>query len=76
MYFTDGSPMVNPHSALVPSTTNSLYSENGHHDNVHVVQLTSQQQDSTNEVGNVDNLITLSPSDSITYEHSCEYTNK
>lgn len=66
--------MVNSHCALVPSTTNSLYSETSHHDNIHVVQLAMHmsQDGSTNESNMVDNLVTLSPSDSVAHEHSCK----
>lgn len=67
--------MVNSHCTLVPSTTNSLYSESSHHDNVHVVQQASHpvQDTSSNEGGFVENLVTLSPSESIVHEHSCKY---
>nr|KAF7425103.1 hypothetical protein H0235_007541 [Vespula pensylvanica] len=77
-YFTDGSPMVNSHCALVPSTTNSLYSETSHHDNIHVVQLAMHmsQDGSTNESNMVDNLVTLSPSDSVAHEHSFKNSNE
>ncbi|XP_047350079.1 bone morphogenetic protein receptor type-2 isoform X1 [Vespa velutina] len=77
-YFTDGSPMVNSHCALVPSTTNSLYSETSHHDNVHVVQLAMHmsQDGPTNESNMVDNLVTLSPSDSVAHEHSFKNSNE
>lgn len=77
-YFTDGSPMVNSHCALVPSTTNSLYSESSHHDNIHVVQLAMHmiQDGSTNESSMVDNLVTLSPSDSVVHEHSFKNSNE
>lgn len=75
MHFTDGSPMVNSHCTLVPSTTNSLYSESSYHDNVHVTQLAlhTVQDSSSNEGGIVENLVTLSPSESIVHEHSCKY---
>lgn len=75
IHFTDGSPMVNSHCTLVPSTTNSLYSESSHHDNIHVTQFISQaaQDNSSNEGGVVENLVTLSSSESIIHEHSCKY---
>lgn len=78
IHFTDGSPMVNSHCTLVPSTTNSLYSESSHHDNIHAIQLISQaaQDSSSNEGGVVENLVTLSPSESIIHEHSCKYFTK
>ncbi|KAI4504255.1 hypothetical protein M0802_000726 [Mischocyttarus mexicanus] len=77
-YFTDGSPMVNSHCVLVPSTTNSLYSETSHHDNIHVVQLAMHvsHDGSTNESNMVDNLVTLSPSDSVAHEHSFKNSNE
>lgn len=67
--------MVNSHCTLVPSTTNSLYSETSHHDNVHVAQLALHmvQDISSSEGGIVENLVTLSPSESIVHEHSCKY---
>ncbi|XP_015610272.1 bone morphogenetic protein receptor type-2 [Cephus cinctus] len=77
MYFTDGSPMVNPHCALVPSTTNSLYSEAQHHDNVHVVQLALHiMQDIPSADATVDNLVTLSPTVSVPHEHSFKNSNE
>lgn len=70
MYFTDGSPMMNSHCGLVPSTTNSLYSDapqhdaaHHHHHHHHVVQMES------NDV-TVDNLVTLSPAENSSQEHS------
>lgn len=73
MYFTDGSPMMNSHCGLVPSTTNSLYNETRHPNLVHTAQLTHHTFQDDNE--NIDvNLVTLSPIDNITYEH-CEYTS-
>ncbi|XP_076636027.1 kinase protein wishful thinking [Colletes latitarsis] len=78
MHFTDGSPMVNSHCTLVPSTTNSLYSEISHHDNAHVAHLSLHmvQDNSSNEGGIVENLITLSPSESIVHEHSFKNSNE
>ena len=55
--------MVNSHCGLVPSTTNSLYSDVPHHDS-HIVQMNDG-----NDVL-VDNLVTLSPAESSTHEHS------
>lgn len=73
MHFTDGSPMVNSHCTLVPSTTNSLYSESSHHDNVHVhLALNMVQDSSANDSAITENLVTLSPSDSVVHEHSCK----
>lgn len=67
--------MVNSHCTLVPSTTNSLYSETSHHDNVHVGHLSLHMvQDNTSNDGIVENLVTLSPSESIVHEHSCKYS--
>lgn len=63
MHFADGSPMMNSH--CVPSTTNSL-----HNENAHVGQLTYQQDASRHEFV-IENLVSLSPSDSA-HEHSCE----
>ncbi|KAG5326756.1 BMPR2 protein, partial [Acromyrmex heyeri] len=78
MHFTDGSPMVNSHCTLVPSTTNSLYSESSHHDNVHVVQLALNmvQDSNTNDSAIAENLVTLSPSDSVAHEHSFKNSNE
>ncbi|EGI69732.1 Bone morphogenetic protein receptor type-2 [Acromyrmex echinatior] len=78
MHFTDGSPMVNSHCTLVPSTTNSLYSESSHHDNVHVVQLALNmvQDSNTNDNAIAENLVTLSPSDSVAHEHSFKNSNE
>ncbi|XP_018060219.1 PREDICTED: bone morphogenetic protein receptor type-2 isoform X2 [Atta colombica] len=78
MHFTDGSPMVNSHCTLVPSTTNSLYSESSHHDNVHVVQLAlnTVQDSNTNDSAIAENLVTLSPSDSVAHEHSFKNSNE
>ncbi|XP_043525345.1 bone morphogenetic protein receptor type-2 isoform X2 [Frieseomelitta varia] len=78
MHFTDGSPMVNSHCTLVPSTTNSLYNESSHHDNVHITQFASHtmQDGSSNEGGIVENLVTLSPSESIVHEHSFKNSNE
>ncbi|XP_011149457.1 bone morphogenetic protein receptor type-2 isoform X1 [Harpegnathos saltator] len=78
MHFIDGSPMVNSHCTLVPSTTNSLYSESSHHDNVHVVQLALNmiQDGNANENAVADNLVTLSPSDSVAHEHSFKNSNE
>ena len=70
MYFADGSPMMNSHCGLVPSTTNSLYNET-HHDNFHTVQLAHHTSHAVNEAV-ADNLVTLSPVDNITQEH-CKY---
>jgi len=66
--------MVNSHCTLVPSTTNSLYSESSHHDNVHVVQLAlnATQDGNTSDNAIVENLVMLSPSDSVVHEHSCK----
>lgn len=66
--------MVNSHCTLVPSTTNSLYSESSHHDNVHVVQLALNmvQDSNTTDSAIAENLVTLSPSDSVAHEHSCK----
>lgn len=74
IHFADGSPMVNSHCTLVPSTTNSFYSESSHHDNILATQLASHivQDSSNNEGGIVENLVTLSPSESIVHEHSCK----
>lgn len=74
MHFIDGSPMVNSHCTLVPSTTNSLYSESSHHDNVHVVQLALNmiQDGNVNDNAISENLVALSPSDSVAHEHVCE----
>lgn len=72
MHFTDGSPMVNSHCTLVPSTTNSLYSESSHHDNVHVVQLALNMMQDGNDSAIAENLVILSPSDSVAHEHSCK----
>ncbi|XP_011505066.1 PREDICTED: uncharacterized protein LOC105367910 [Ceratosolen solmsi marchali] len=72
MYFTDGSPMVNSHCGLVPSTTNSLYSDAPHHDGAHVVQMNTHDG---NEV-TVDNLVILSPSESCVQEHSAKNSNE
>ncbi|XP_068974864.1 bone morphogenetic protein receptor type-2 isoform X2 [Bombus flavifrons] len=65
-------------SHRVPSTTNSLYSESSYHDNVHVTQLASHavQDSSSNEGGIVENLVTLSPSESIVHEHSFKNSNE
>ncbi|XP_012151416.1 kinase protein wishful thinking isoform X1 [Megachile rotundata] len=65
-------------SHRVPSTTNSLYSESSHHDNVHAIQQTSHtiQDNSSNEGGFVENLVTLSPSESIVHEHSFKNSNE
>lgn len=68
MYFTDGSPLVNSHCGLVPSTTNSLYTDTPHHDGAHVVQMSTHDNEIT-----VDNLVTLSPTETGVHEHSCEY---
>lgn len=74
MHFTDGSPMVNSHCTLVPSTTNSLYSESSHHDNVHVqLALNTGQDGNVNDSAITENLVTLSPSDSTAHEHNCKY---
>lgn len=66
--------MINSHCTLVPSTTNSLYSESSHHDNVHVVQLALNmiQDGNVNDSAITENLVTLSPSDSVAHEHSCK----
>lgn len=73
MHFTDGSPMVNSHCTLVPSTTNSLYSESSHHDNVHVqLALNIGQDGNVNDSAITENLVTLSPSDSTAHEHNCK----
>ncbi|XP_071861347.1 kinase protein wishful thinking isoform X2 [Bombus fervidus] len=65
-------------SHRVPSTTNSLYSESSYHDNVHVTQLASHavQDSSSNEGGIVENLVTLSPCESIVHEHSFKNSNE
>lgn len=77
MYFTDGSPMINSHCALIPSTTNSLYSEAPHHDNVHVAQLTLHViQDAAGHDATADNLVTLSPIDSVPHEHGFKNSNE
>lgn len=73
MHFIDGSPMVNSHCTLVPSTTNSLYSESSHHDNVHIAQFALNMQDSNvNDIAIGENLVMLSPSESVAHEHSCK----
>ncbi|XP_058801029.1 bone morphogenetic protein receptor type-2 isoform X2 [Phymastichus coffea] len=72
MYFTDGSPMINSHCGLVPSTTNSLYNDAPHHDvahHHHVVQMESKDV-------TVDNLVTLSPAESSSHEHSAKNSNE
>ncbi|XP_012285633.1 bone morphogenetic protein receptor type-2 isoform X2 [Orussus abietinus] len=78
MYFTDGSPVVNSHCGLIPSTTNSLYSEGPpHHDNAHAVQLALHiMHDASSTDGMVDNLVTLSPTDSVPHEHSFKNSNE
>ncbi|XP_050448402.1 bone morphogenetic protein receptor type-2 [Cataglyphis hispanica] len=76
MHFTDGSPMVNSHCTLVPSTTNSLYSESSHHDNVHVVQLALNMMQDGNDSAIAENLVILSPSDSVAHEHSFKNSNE
>lgn len=54
--------MINSHCGFVPSTTNSLYTD-GHH----VVQI----NDCDNSVAVVDNLVTISPTESSSsHEHS------
>ncbi|XP_008214725.1 uncharacterized protein LOC100121252 isoform X1 [Nasonia vitripennis] len=72
MYFTDGSPMVNSHCGLVPSTTNSLYSDAPHHEGSHVVQMSGHDGSEVT----VDNLVTLSPTESGTHEHSAKNSNE
>ncbi|XP_020292585.1 bone morphogenetic protein receptor type-2 [Pseudomyrmex gracilis] len=77
MHFTDGSPMVNSHCTLVPSTTNSLYSESSHHDNVHVqLALNIGQDGNVNDSAITENLVTLSPSDSTAHEHNFKNSNE
>lgn len=76
MHFTDGSPMVNSHCTLVPSTTNSLYSESSHHDNVHVVQLALNMMQDGNDSAIAENLVILSPSDSVAHEHNFKNSNE
>ncbi|XP_025271145.1 bone morphogenetic protein receptor type-2 isoform X1 [Camponotus floridanus] len=76
MHFTDGSPMVNSHCTVVPSTTNSLYSESSHHDNVHVVQLALNMMQDGNDSAIAENLVILSPSDSVAHEHSFKNSNE
>ncbi|XP_066588804.1 uncharacterized protein wit [Prorops nasuta] len=77
MYVADGSSMVNSYGALVPSTTNSLYSESSHHDNIHVVQMAlNAMQDGSSNDRITDNLVTLSPSESITHEYSSKNSNE
>ncbi|XP_017889163.1 bone morphogenetic protein receptor type-2 isoform X2 [Ceratina calcarata] len=78
IHFADGSPMVNSHCTLVPSTANSLYSESSYHDNVHGSQHASHpvQDGTSNEGGIVENLVTLSPSETIVHEHSFKNSNE
>lgn len=71
MYFTDGSPMVNSHCGLVPSITNSLYSDVPHHEGSHVVQMSGHDGSDVT----VDNLVTLSPTESGAHEHSGKWIN-
>jgi hypothetical protein len=61
--------MVNSHCGLVPSTTNSLYSDTPHHDGAHIVQMNSYD---SNDVA-IDNLVILSPNDNCLPEPSSKY---
>ncbi|XP_014216049.1 bone morphogenetic protein receptor type-2 isoform X2 [Copidosoma floridanum] len=72
MHFTDGSPMMNSHCGLVPSTTNSLYSDAPNRDGAHhVVQM------SGNDCSDLlENLVTSSPSESNSHEHSSKNSNE
>lgn len=62
---------MNSHYGLVPSTTNSLYSDAPHHEGAHVVQMSGHDGSDVT----VDNLVTLTPTESGMHEHSGKWIN-